>query len=65
MCVLVSLRVMLDQVSDDSDLYPIQCQAITLDHLVGWVDSMVADVANIRLVVFAWNATMVQTKTLK
>ena len=32
---------------------------------VGWLDSMVADEAKIQLIVFAWNATMVQAKTLK
>ena len=32
---------------------------------VGWLDSMFADVAEIQLIVFAWNATMVQAKTLK
>ena len=31
---------------------------------VAWLDSMVADEAKIHLVVFAWNATMVQAKTL-
>ena len=32
---------------------------------VGWLDSMVADEAKIHLVVFAWNATMLQAKILK
>ena len=33
--------------------------------VVCWEDLMVANVADIQLVVFAWDATMVQAKTLK
>ena len=32
---------------------------------VGWVGLMVADVDEIQSIVFAWNETMVQAKTLK
>ena len=43
------------------DLMPGDC----VGSVVGWVGLMVADVAEIQLIVFAWNAAMVQAKTLK